>query len=355
MKKRICTKPFEWFEIFNQPQGGVYVCCPGWLPQTVGNIYENDALSIWRGKKASRLRASMLDGSFRYCDQSLCPYIADPDAPESPMIEVDEEQLETYKLAVMQPELFLPAPKVLNAAYDRSCNLACPSCRSEILQVKAAERDAYGHMINGVLDVFADQLETLYVTGSGDPFGSRHFWELLTGDITERFPKLRYRLHTNAILFTEQRWEKLKHLHERIEFIEISIDGGAKESYEYNRFPAKWDVLLERMDFIATIRNAHPHITLKINHVVQANNWRDLPNLIRLADQWHVDIVKISKINNWGTYSEQEFKTIAVHHPMHPDYRAFINLIQDPMFAKDNIILDSFGEDRELLIASDWA
>jgi hypothetical protein len=355
MKKRICTKPFEWLEIFNEPEGGLYICCPGWLPTPIGNIAQTDAKTLWQGPLASQIRASVIDGSFKYCSKDFCPYMEDPDAPDSPMKDVDEYEYEEYQLAVIHPELYLPAPKTLNCAYDRSCNLQCPSCRVEILQASKEERAGYQSLINDVLDVFADDLETLYVTGSGDPFASRHYWELLTSDITDRYPKLKFRLHSNAILFTESRWQQLTHLHGKVQMIEISIDGGRKESYEINRYPAKWDTLVERMEFIAAIRQEYPDMVLKINHVVQANNWRDMRSLVTLAQRWGADILKFSKINNWGTYSPSEYRRVCVHEPGHPDFEAFQAYIADPLFAIPMIMMDNFLPTMPELIATDCA
>ena len=353
MKKRICTKPFEWLELFNEPKGAIYACCPGWLPTPIGNLEDADAKSIWQGEKASEIRQSVIDGSFKYCSKDFCPYVADPFAPESPIKDVDEFEYQEYQLAVSRPDLYLPSPKTINCAYDRSCNLQCPSCRSEIMQASKTERADYKALIDDVLSVFADDLGTLYVTGSGDPFASRHYWELLTSDIAERYPSLKYRLHSNAIMFTEARWEKMQSLHGKISLIEISIDGGRQASYEINRYPAKWDDLMERMSFIASIRRQYPDMLLKINYVVQANNWRDMKPLVGLAEEWGADIVKFSKINNWGTYTPSEYRKVCIHEPTHPDFDDFSRYIDDVIFDSAMIMMDEFVPEMPELITTD--
>ena len=354
MKRKICTKPFEWMEIFNQPASGeLYLCCPWWLPESIGNVSEQDARSLWHSDLASKIRQSVIDGSHTYCSKEYCPYLAEPDAPESPIKYVDEEEYSGYQLAVQQPELYLPAPKTMNCAYDRSCNLQCPSCRDEIMQASKDERSEYDVMIRKILDSFAEDLGTLYVTGSGDPFASRHLWELLSSDIAQKYPSLQFRLHTNAILFTEQRWEKMAHLHGRIEMVEVSIDGGQQASYEVNRYPAKWETLLERMAFIAGIRKQYSNLHLKINYVVQSNNWRDMKALIALAKDWNVDVIKFSKIVNWGTYSAAEYREVSIHEPVHPDYTAFKAFLNDPIFNQKGIMMDDFIPEGEGILASD--
>ncbi len=353
MKRRICTKPFEWLELSNQPSGEVFLCCPGWLPVSVGNLNRDDAKTIWQSSRASEIRQTVIDGSFKYCSKDFCPYVAEPFAPESPIKDVEEYEYQEYQLAVDQPELYLSSPQTINCAYDRSCNLQCPSCRSEILQATKAEREGYFTLIHEVLDVFSDELGVLYVTGGGDPFASRHYWELLTSDIADRYPKLQYRLHTNAIMFTQERWAKMHKLHGKIVEVEVSIDGGREASYEINRYPAKWDVLLERMAFVASIRRQFPTMVLKINHVVQANNWRDMKALITLAHTWGADILKFSKINNWGTYTPTEYRRVCIHDPLHDDFHDFMAFIADPIFDHPMIMMDDFASQTSDLIATD--
>lgn len=354
MKRQICTKPFEWMEIFNQPASGeLYLCCPWWLPKSLGNASEVDARELWQSDLASEIRQSVIDGSYKYCSKEFCPYVASPNAPESPIKMVDEEEYAGYQLAVSQPELYLPAPKTMNCAYDRSCNLQCPSCRNEIIQASKPDRDEYEVMIRKILDSFAEDLGTLYVTGSGDPFASRHLWQLLSSDISKKYPSLNFRLHTNAIKFTESRWQKMVHLHGRIEMIEISIDGGRKESYEINRYPAQWEELLERMAFVAGIRAQYPDMNLKLNYVVQANNWRDMKVLIALGNDWGVDVIKFSKIVNWGTYSPTEYRDVCIHEPVHAEYEAFRDYLDDPIFDSPKIMMDDFIQEHHGILASD--
>jgi hypothetical protein len=356
MKHTICTKPFEWLELNNHPRSGeAYLCCPWWLPRSIGNVFDADAKALWHSAEASAIRASVIDGSFRHCTD-VCPYKHSPDAPESPIKTVDDAELARYQQAVADPVGQLPAPEIINCAYDRSCNLACPSCRSEILQASREERTEYDALIHGVLESFADKATTLYVTGGGDPFASRHYWELLQRDLPERYPALRLRLHTNGILLNPVRWKKMAHWHGKINLIEVSIDGGDATSYELNRPPARWEQLQEAMAFIASVRQDYPALCLKINCVVQANNWRSLRALLQQSEQWGADIVKLSKIVNWGTYTDEAFRKVAVHLRSHPDNAAFMASLQDPVFRAPGIMMDDFAADNvsaPVVIATD--
>jgi sulfatase maturation enzyme AslB (radical SAM superfamily) len=343
MQKKICKRPFEWLEISGQKNNETYLCCPGWLPYSIGNAKTESINALWRSEKATRLRKSVIDGSFKYCNSSLCPHLNEMNSSSdenNPVSYVDDATYRQYVRAVYAPETFLSPPKTLNCAYDRSCNLMCPSCRTKTIQSDKETRAAHQQLISRVLSEIGSDLETLYVTGSGDPFGSRHFFELLTSDYSSRFPKLSYRIHTNALLLDKNRWEKLAPIHDRIAEIEISIDGASASSYEVNRYPGKWDDLLNSMKFISSALLEKQNIRLKFNYVVQENNWREMKTFFRLADSWGANIVKFSKLNNWGTFSEAEFKLRSVHLPDHPNFSEFLDYINNPFWLNKKIVSD---------------
>ena len=60
--------------------GDVYPCCPGWLKDDTnpagykfGNLYTDKWEDVWNSEKAQEFRKSILDGSFKYCNENLCP------------------------------------------------------------------------------------------------------------------------------------------------------------------------------------------------------------------------------------------------------------------------------------------
>ena len=63
--------PYLYFEIM--PEGDVYTCCPAWLPKPIGNILKQDKDQIWNSKSAQQIRKSVTEGSFEFCDKSVCP------------------------------------------------------------------------------------------------------------------------------------------------------------------------------------------------------------------------------------------------------------------------------------------
>ena len=68
-ERHYCTRPFEFFETYDD--GSIGFCCPSWYNNyEIGNINDNSIEEVWNGEAAQELRRSILDGSFRYCDES---------------------------------------------------------------------------------------------------------------------------------------------------------------------------------------------------------------------------------------------------------------------------------------------
>jgi len=65
-------------------------------------------------------------------------------------------------------------PREVNCAHDRACNLSCPSCRTELI-IKTSRREEILSIRRKLDNEALADAETLYITGSGDPFGSPLF------------------------------------------------------------------------------------------------------------------------------------------------------------------------------------
>ncbi len=343
MRRLICTKPFECLELSAEPGNDIYLCCPGWLPVSAGKVKGNKLTDIWYGNRASEIRKSVIDGTFKYCNANFCRFLDGGKVPkgyENPVKVVGEETFLKYKKAIEEPQKYLPSPKTINLANDKSCNLACPSCRKDIIQNTKKEREENDQLVNHALTEFGDKLKFVYITGSGDPFGSRHFWGLLKSDKLNKFPNLKIKLHTNGILFTSYRWSKLKNIHDKIASIEVSIDGASKNSYEDNRQPAKWEEVIKRMSFISSITKRNPNTKLNLNFVIQANNYKEMKDFVKLGQFWEADAIQFSNLNNWWTYTTREYNRRAIHKPSHPKFNDFINDLKNPIFLDEKIIFD---------------
>jgi MoaA/NifB/PqqE/SkfB family radical SAM enzyme len=344
-----CSKPFEWFEVSRGGAGGegdTYLCCPTWVPTAVGNLQQQTVQEVWNGPQAQAIRASILDGSFSYCNGANCPHLQNIDGPVRRVADVSDP----LHQAILRDGLtILPwGPRDVNCSYDRSCNLSCPSCRTKIIQESRA-KDRIERIQQRINDEALADARLLYITGSGDPFGSPFFRKWLQTMRRADMPTLdRIHLHTNAQLWTPRMWESIpEEIRALVKTADISIDAGQAATYEINRRGGRWDVLLENLAFVRTLRTEGPLEWLGINMCVQANNYREMPAFVALGERFGADTTAFSRINNWGTFTDAEFRSRAVHDPAHPEHDALLDVLADAALERPIVYLGNLLDLRE--------
>lgn len=328
---KFCSKPFEYIEIFGN--GDVYVCCNNWLPKTIGNIFQSSMKEIWNSSSAIEIRKSILDDSFRYCNQN-CPYLTSGLVDKESPLQIVED--------VSDKNVVVDYPKWINLCYDRSCNLACPSCRKDFINVReGAEHVRLNSIQDKIMDYASEaKPDWLYVTGSGDCFASKLFKQLLTNLVP--WNNLKLYLHTNGMLFNERTWSQLSHIHSNISWVHVSIDAASDSSYKKNRIGGNWDILNRNLKYISELKNQGSIETFEISFVVQKNNWSEMKDFVALGESLNVDRVLFSPLGDWGTFEKQDYKERCVHLREHPDHFKMIDFLRDPVFKKEIVRLGAF-------------
>lgn len=332
-RRRFCAKPFQYLEV--STDGQCYLCCPSWMPTSIGYLQERSIQDMWNGRVARELRESILDNSFAFC--TGCPFLK----TTTGSVRYADELTDPEEKRLLASGSTSAGPlHWLNLAYDSTCNLSCPSCRTELFVATGAEYERLERLQNNLLSqgVLAE-LDWLYVTGSGDPFASRLFRTLLRSMAPSDYPSLRIKLHTNGQLFTPRAWEDLGPARERVRMVEISIDAARPETYAINRRGGEWQTLLENLQFIALLRASNTVDYLQFSFVVQSNNWQEMPEFAELGRRFGVDVVLFTGLKNWGTYSREDYAERAVHLPEHPDHGAFKQWLQQPALCGGNVLL----------------
>ncbi len=313
-----CSRPFEWFEV--HPDGSVFVCCPAWLKRSVGNLLQQSLDEIWNGPLAQELRKSIHNGSFHNCSKKRCPHLLTQSPPVGPPGSIADRRVQaalTNNSSVLD---YLPPQ--LNLCFDHSCNLACPSCRSAILQARDDDLQQAEQISEILLKELIPSAEVITLSGFGDPFGSPTYLRMLRQLDCSCHPQLRQiRLHSNGQLLSEQMWQSLPNLQQLISEVEISLDAATAATYQINRPGGDFGRLLENLQFLS-----RQHCELTLSMVLQQNNWRELEQLLELAENCNAKIY-LSQLVNWGTFSSQEFQRRAVHLPQHPENPDFMKLL----------------------------
>lgn len=321
LRAHVCLKPFRYIETTNR--GLAHVCCADWLPTPIGHL-NSDLLRQWSGPVANKIRKSVTDGSYHYCSRRYCSDITNRTLPHR-----DSEEVRATLAAFAAAGDQAPPPRRIGLSHDRSCNLSCPTCRTApILADKTEQARLDGFFEHTILPLIR-VTQTVYVTGSGDPFGSAHFRRVLKRLDRQEFAHLTLDLHTNAQLFDARAWNDLD-LGGRVGHVEISIDAAAAETYAIVRRGGQFAQLRKNLAFIAGLRQAGAIRSLEFSMVVQTRNFREMPGFVRLGQEFSADTVAFQMIRNWGTFSAAEFKEELIGDPTHPRHLELIEILRAP-------------------------
>lgn len=272
MKKLFCKLPFTRISI--DEEGYVWpACCPAWMEFPLGNVFEENWEEIWYGENATKFRESMFDGSLRYCNRNWCPNIGDVEAGIENYHVIPHEQ-SPKKWDKQQPIH-------VNLNYDQSCNLKCPSCRHDFIQLKGKALERVEYMQNYVEENILPHVESVALTGVGEAFLSKVFRNFLFNFSSEKYPNIKLiHLHTNGQLLDERLFNKMQGIHHLDLSIDISIDAASAEVYDKVRPPGDWNKLLQNLSFIKKIKNLK---SLGISMVVQQDNYWEMLKFIELG------------------------------------------------------------------------
>lgn len=310
-----CRRPFEQFYV--TADANVHLCCPEWMDRPAGNLMLESPLEIWKGSVAQELRSSILDGSFRHCTN--CPLLPGPAG-----VVVDEPP--------PNPPPSTDRIHYLTVAYDPTCNLTCPSCRSEH---KTAGPGAGFIQKTLIDDAVFNLTDIVCSSGSGDPLASSLFLNFLK-QMPTLAPNTSLSLQTNGLLLTPEQWKKLDAwgVGDRILELLISIDAASPETYAKNR-GGDFNLLVDNLRYA---RTRVPY--LQINMVVQENNFREMPAFLELSAHLRTNATYFSAIQKWeNTYSTDEYMHRAVHLPFHPNHAELLNILAHPAFSQPNVTL----------------
>ncbi len=325
---RFCRMPFDFATV--DVSGNVNLCCQGYLPKTVGNVLTQSLAEIWNASAAQEIRASILDGSYRFCTKE-CPYLCGD--VEGTVFDKDDV-IDPIHREIIDKSLTQidRGPIDLLPAYDATCNLACPGCRTETIAFSGAQREFAESIHEVIARDWLGGLRFLILSGQGDPFASPIYRGILRDLPREEFPGLRIGIITNALLFTPAMWESMSATRHRIAMFHVSVNGTSPETFEHVQRGGSWKRFQENLDFIAGLRRAGQIPHLRLTFYTSAINFHEMKDFIRLGLAHAADELELGLLLNPGTYSDAEYEAVAIHLPGHPRHADFRAALDDPIF-----------------------
>lgn len=335
LSERFCSEPFDSLATGSSARKSepphFFACqCPGTLPYPVSN---NDAPltfdTLWNGPEIQEIRRSILDGDFTYCSRMMCPKLTEKLLPKRS--EVTDPRLRD--IIENRRTKLSTRPIKLSLGHDPSCNLACPSCRNELIFIKNEERERLDKLSEEILLPLMERTKlSLIICTDGDPIGSRHYRKLIHSLDPERHGQVRLMLITNGLLLTEREWDAMEHVQPMVAFVGVSIDASRADTYEDLRRPGKWATITANMDFLSRLRADGRLRHLGLQFVVQQKNLEEMTEFVELGIKWNADTIRFIRLLNNGSYSGDDFEESDVSDPRHPLHPRLLEILRNPIF-----------------------
>lgn len=340
LRDYVCEIPFQQLDIL---ENSSHLCCASWLHKSAGDLSSEGHEEVWSSDAAEAIRHSILDGSYRYCNKTACRKL--PGRQLTPKASLMNDPWWANVITNHIGKLDR-GPERVNLSYDKHCNLACPSCRSEPITSNDVVRERLDRITQRNVFPLLTSAKLAFVTGSGDPFASRTFRKMLSWISAETCPELEVSLMTNGMLLTEKEWAKFPNIHGRVKLVSVSLDGATKESHELLRRGSKWEVMMENLPFIGSLLRKGDIKRFQLVMVVQKENFREMGAFVELAKAVGATRAYFETITNWGTFSDEQYADKAIHHPTHPLHPEFQAIMQDPRLRDPIVAWGSLAEHR---------
>lgn len=318
-----CDKPWTFMYFINAEEGQVWPC--SWVDDrmNMGNILEEDVEQLIHGENIEKLRKSILEGTFRYCDRQKCTDLANgwlPDLTEDEIKRITETK---------QPYEF-------NLAYEETCNHACPSCRNGYFK---GDEEYYKKVdiIGEKLLPYLNKAKSVNVNGKGEIFQSKHMLATLK-KLKPEDENFVLSIETNAALFDEQHWKEIEHLGKYTVNVMATVNSFHDSTYRFlNGYANHVDQVLENLKFIRSLRRKGIVNRFSISMIVQEPNFRELPEYVeRCLNEFEADFVRIRAIMQFSM-DENDFWFKDVFNPAHPYYREAIDILHHPVMQDERV------------------
>lgn len=314
-----CDYPFKYMQI--QLNTFVFPCCEGWTEKELGSILIKKLKSIWTSKTATLFRLSIINRTYIFCNPNTCPFLT----KETKKTDKRYEK-ETPKI-----------PEEINVSIDSSCNLKCKSCRKNQTNITGGPRYLMLKYLSNKI------LKSPYVVGSkeiimasqGEVFFSKTYRRMLfNSNLTKRDS---ITIHTNGTLLTKKNLDRLTSIYKNINVL-ISVDAAKEETYKKIRIGGNFKALTKNLNNLSIAKKEGKINKVTLLYVVQKDNYKEMVEFIKKTKELGFDKINFSKIENWDTYTEKEFRKVSMFDINDNPKKELLKVLENPIF--DDEIVD---------------
>lgn len=297
----------------------VYLCyCSDWIPKSLCNILEIDnRQQFWDLFENNPVRDSIVDQSHRYCLGSICSILQNLYYKKTDDHFVHPSKLPTNNII-----------KQLRLILDESCNLMCPSCRSNlIVRRDPTHLQNIKNILSKIDEFFFNplQVKSIWLDGAGE-FSSNPIildWmvkKIETSDV-------KFELITNGTLLYKNK-EAISKILSRTTEVEISIDASNADVYSKTRINGNWENLLKGLELLRDMRKKYG-FTIRSNYVVSSNNYDDINDFITFSKNQKFSRINFTRIRRRSNMSNKEWQELDIFDTNHPSYPKFIESLKN--------------------------
>ena len=325
-RNKICKIPFTECEI--SVNGNVYPCCPAYCNKySFGNIYEQTLEEIWNGDKAKFFREKIKNKDYSLCNIENCA-----------SFKFDDN---------IATENTTGSPKQIKLCGDRECNVACITCRDNIIRNSKEDEEKLEIFTKNIWDSLAN-LEVFALSGSGDPFGSRYARNLIK-KISTKFPHIKFLIHSNGVLFTPKMYEDLG-LKDRVETVFLSIHAAKEKTYNKIVKYGNFKKVIENIKWLTKEKAKGKIQNIYLLFVVHKLNYKDMPDFVKLAQKYNCN-VSFTHYRQWGT--SFKYDDNAIFDPKFPEYWKFCEVMKNSVLDSPICTMDAMLEKAKKVSTKD--
>lgn len=273
-KTKICSMPFNSLYLNDT----IYPCCRSWLNDSVESLFNTDDPETRWFKNMIPFKESIINGSYKYCTK--CPNLKN----------IHDMYMFKNKNNINTDINKYPEEVVIS--YDASCNLQCKTCRKSIISnsIESIKK------IEAKYIPFIAHARKLRISGDGDPFASKYYYDMLVNRIHSEFNNIEdICLNTNGILWDVEHWYAIpESTRTKIRSASISIDASTKETYKNVR-GVDFDKLCKNLEFIKTL-----NISIMSSYTISILNYHDILSFIDFCDSYNINRIEFRLMDEWN-------------------------------------------------------
>lgn len=312
---KFCDRPFRY--AYLAPNGEVWPC--GWMHCTIGNLYQQNLDEIWHSEAAEQARESILNGSFAFCRKTSCPFCERDELPDLTEEEIKERAVPTE------------IPMDVTIANDRTCNIACTSCRTCLLPTDKEDRRKIDSALERLVP-FANKMTSLDMNGQGEFLSNQSFINFL-GKLHPKRKDFKISFETNGTLFDEAHWKYFSHLGDYDLSVTVTLNSLNPEVYRY--LSGGFDYLereLDNLRFLSKLRREGKINSLTVTMVIQEVNCWEVPKYIQTfahSAEFEVDKIQMKPLYNWFKMEPEIYWYKNILNPLHPYHKEYLKILAD--------------------------